>query len=132
MPDFTEQYTANEAKYATTPAALPGFQRLQEGFEKGWYQEDFASTTHDDGLGMLARARSPTIRCSASSLGDEADNPGPLEKIGFFAQPSDSAANNGATIWMPAAHLHRRERASTRRPPRSSSRGSPRSRAPRT
>ena len=33
-PEFTEQYTNNEAKYATTPAALTGFQRLAEGAEK--------------------------------------------------------------------------------------------------
>ena len=28
----------------TTPAALAGFEHLQEAFEKGWYQEDFGST----------------------------------------------------------------------------------------
>ena len=41
IPDFAEQYTNNQIKYATTPAALAGFQHLQEAFEKGWYQEDF-------------------------------------------------------------------------------------------
>src|SRR5215213_3615021 len=54
-PDFTEQYTNNKAKYATTPAALTGFKRLAEGAEKDWYQPDYLSTTHADGLGMLAR-----------------------------------------------------------------------------
>ena len=56
-PEFTEQYTNNEAKYASTPAALKGFERLAEGAEKGWYQPDYLSTTHADGLGMLAAWR---------------------------------------------------------------------------
>ena len=42
-PDFAEQYTNNQAKYATTPAAMAGFEHLQEGFEKGWWQPDFAA-----------------------------------------------------------------------------------------
>ena len=41
VPDFATKYTANKAKYATTPAALAGFQHLQEGFDKGWWQKDF-------------------------------------------------------------------------------------------
>ncbi len=39
IPDFADQYTNNKIKYATTPAALAGFQHLQEGFDKGWYAE---------------------------------------------------------------------------------------------
>ena len=35
-PTFAADYTANKAKYATTPAAMAGFNYLQEGFEKGW------------------------------------------------------------------------------------------------
>ena len=38
-PDFAEQYTNNKIKYADTPAALAGFQHLQEAFDKGWYAE---------------------------------------------------------------------------------------------
>ena len=52
-PDWAEKYTNNQAKYVDQPA-LTGFQRLQEGFESGWYQEDFGSATFDDGLNMLA------------------------------------------------------------------------------
>ena len=103
-PDFTEKYTNNEAKYATTPAALQGFQRLAEGAEKGWYQDDYLSTTHVDGLGMLARgevAQYPMLSVVVPAI--EADNPGTAEKIGFFAQPSDSADINGATLWLPNA-----------------------------
>ena len=45
VPDFAEKYTNNKIKYADTPAALAGFQHLQEAFEKGWYQEDFGAAT---------------------------------------------------------------------------------------
>src|SRR6185369_1003198 len=38
---FAADYTANKAKYASTPAAMAGFNYLQEGFEKGWYEKDF-------------------------------------------------------------------------------------------
>jgi raffinose/stachyose/melibiose transport system substrate-binding protein len=103
-PEFTEQYTNNKAKYASTPAALTGFERLAEGAEKGWYQPDYLSTTHADGLGMLARgevAQYPMLSVVVPAI--EADTPGSGEKIGFFAQPSDSADINGATLWLPNA-----------------------------
>ena len=58
VPDFAEEYTANEAKYADTPAALAGFERLQEAFDKGWYQEDFAA----DQVRRRPRSCSPTAR----------------------------------------------------------------------
>ena len=30
VPDFAAEYTANKAKYATTPAALAGFEHIQQ------------------------------------------------------------------------------------------------------
>jgi raffinose/stachyose/melibiose transport system substrate-binding protein len=54
VPDFAEKYTANQAHYTDTPAAAKGFEYLQEGFDKGWWQEDFGAATFDDGLNMLA------------------------------------------------------------------------------
>ena len=56
-PGWAEQYTNNQAKYATTPEALAGFQRLQQGFEEGWWQEDFGSATYDEGLTLLAEGQ---------------------------------------------------------------------------
>ena len=103
-PDFAANYTVNEAKYATTPAAATSFERLAQGAADDWYQEDYLSTTHADGLGMLARgevAHYPMLSVVVPAI--EADNPGAGEKIGFFAQPSDSADINGATLWLPNA-----------------------------
>ena len=49
-PTFAADYTANKAKYASIPEAMNGFAYLQEGFEKGWYQKDFATTKFEQGL----------------------------------------------------------------------------------
>ncbi|MGO4375489.1 extracellular solute-binding protein, partial [Paenibacillus sp. MCAF20] len=45
-PAFAEEYTANKAKFATTPAALRGFEKLQEVFDKGFLNKDFKATTY--------------------------------------------------------------------------------------
>ena len=57
VPDFAEKYTNNQAKYADTPAALAGFQHLQEGNDKGWWQPDFAADTFERGQELLADRR---------------------------------------------------------------------------
>jgi raffinose/stachyose/melibiose transport system substrate-binding protein len=103
IPGFAEQYTGNQIKYATTPVALAGFERLQEAFEKGWYQEDFGSARFDDGLNLLAEgqiAHYPMLTFALSTIA--ANHPDAIQDIGFMAQPGDDAAKNGATIWMPA------------------------------
>jgi raffinose/stachyose/melibiose transport system substrate-binding protein len=104
VPDFADQYTNNQAKYATTPAALAGFQRLQEGYEKGWWQDDFGSATYGDGLAMLAAGEIAHYPMLTFALGEIAAlDPEAAQDIGFFAQPGDSADSNGATIWMPGS-----------------------------
>jgi raffinose/stachyose/melibiose transport system substrate-binding protein len=54
-PNFAEEFTANEAKYATTPAALAGFGYVQEGYDKEWYQQDYATATFDQGLRIVGQ-----------------------------------------------------------------------------
>jgi raffinose/stachyose/melibiose transport system substrate-binding protein len=104
VPDFAEKYTANQAHYSDTPAALAGFKRLQEGFEKGWYQQDFGAAKLDDGLNALAEGTIAQYPMLTFTLGTIAENhPDKIQDIGFFGQPGDDAAKHGATIWMPAA-----------------------------
>jgi raffinose/stachyose/melibiose transport system substrate-binding protein len=104
IPDFADRYTANQVKYATTPEALAGFEHLQEGFDKGWYQEDFGSATFDDGLNMLAEGTIAHYPMLTFPLGTIAANhPDKIQDIGFFGQPGTDPAKHGATIWMPAA-----------------------------
>jgi len=103
-PNFAEEYTANQAKYATTPAAMAGFDYLQEGYESDWWQQDYATTLFDQGLSMLADgegAHYPMLTFALSTI--EANSPDKVNDIGFFAQPGTDPAENGATIWMPAA-----------------------------
>jgi raffinose/stachyose/melibiose transport system substrate-binding protein len=104
VPDFAQKYTENKAHYADTPAAQAGFQHLQEGFEKGWYQKDFGAAKLDDGLNALAEGTIAQYPMLTFTLGTIAENhPDKIQDIGFFGQPGEDAAKNGATIWMPAA-----------------------------
>ena len=63
-PTSPSKYTANKAKYATTPAAVKGFQHLQEVHDAGYLNTDFASAKlrgRADASWPTARAR--TTRC---------------------------------------------------------------------
>jgi raffinose/stachyose/melibiose transport system substrate-binding protein len=103
-PTFAQDYTANKAKYASIPAAMAGFNYLQEGFKKGWYQKDFATTKFDQGLKLLADGKGAHYPMLTFALSTIATNsPDQVNDIGFFAVPGTDAAKNGATIWMPAA-----------------------------
>jgi raffinose/stachyose/melibiose transport system substrate-binding protein len=102
-PTFAEDYTANKAKYATTPAALAGFEHLQEVHDNGYLNEDFASAKLNDGLTAVANgdaAQYPMITFATNALvgvaGDKIDD------VGFFAIPGEDASKNGATIWEPS------------------------------
>lgn len=103
VPNFAEDYTNNKAKYATTPAALEGFKHLQEGYEQGWWQPDFATAKFDQGMKLLADGAGAQYPQLSFALSTIATNwPDKAQDIGFFAQPGTDAAKNGATIWMPA------------------------------
>jgi raffinose/stachyose/melibiose transport system substrate-binding protein len=103
VPTFAEDYTNNEAKYATTPAALAGFAYLQQGFEEGWWQADYATTRFEPGLQLLAEGQVAHYPMLTFVLSTIATNyPDQINDIGFFAQPGTDAEANGVTIWMPA------------------------------
>ena len=53
-PSFAEQYTAGKAKYATTPAALAGFENQQKVKDAGYFNKDFASAKLNDGIKAVA------------------------------------------------------------------------------
>ena len=102
-PDFAEQYTANQSKYATSEAALKGFQHLQEVHGAGYLNEDFASATYADGLRMVATGEGvhyPMLTFAiAEIVANHADN---VDDVGFFALPGEDAEANGVTVWTPA------------------------------
>ncbi len=101
-PTFAAEYTANKAKYATTPAALRGFEKLQETV--GYMNKDYLAATLDSGLKMLAEGKGahyPMLTFVIPTIAQ--NNPESIDDIGFFAQPGDSADKNGVTVWMPGA-----------------------------
>ncbi len=54
VPNFAADYTANKAKYATTPAAAKGFDHLAEVFKAGYLNKDFGAATFSEGMKMVA------------------------------------------------------------------------------
>jgi raffinose/stachyose/melibiose transport system substrate-binding protein len=101
-PDWAEEYTAGNRKYADEPA-LAGFQYLQEVSEAGLLNEDFASAIYDDGVRMIAEgeaAHYPMLTGNvAAAVG--ANFPDADASIGVFPIPGQSADSNGLTVWMP-------------------------------
>lgn len=103
-PSFAAKYTTNKAKIATTPAALVGWQHLQDLKKAGFLNKDYASATYDKGLQYLATGKGahyPMLTFAASNLIDK--YPELANNVGFFAQPGPSAKHNGLTVWMPSA-----------------------------
>lgn len=103
-PNFAVDYTANKAKYATSPAAAAGFQHLEDVFKGGYLNEDFGAATFDDGVRMVATGEAAHYPMLTFALGNIKQNyPENVADVGFFAQPGTDAAKNGLTVWMPAA-----------------------------
>jgi len=102
-PDWAEAYTANERKYVDEPA-LQGFANQQEGFDKGWWNEDFGSALFDDGARMVATgegAHYPILTGIVSTIAQNyADD---LPNVGVFPLPAADAADTKLTVWLPNA-----------------------------
>lgn len=102
-PSFAADYTANKAKYATTPAARAGFEHLQQVHDQGFLNKDYASAKLPDALRELASGRGaqwPILTSVVSELAT--DEPAQVNDVGLFAIPGADAASNGLTLWSPA------------------------------
>jgi raffinose/stachyose/melibiose transport system substrate-binding protein len=107
VPDFAQKYTANQAKYATTPEALRGFEHIQEVREAGYLNKDFASAKLNDGIKAVATgaaAHYPNLGGVAANIENVA--PGKSNDVGFFALPGEDAATNGMTVWPGTAAMY--------------------------
>lgn len=103
-PTFAADYTANKAKYATTPAAMRGFEYLEAVFKANYMNEDFGVAKFEDGMRMVATGEGAHYPMLTFGIGTVKQNhPDNLVDLGFFAQPGPDAAKNGLTVWMPAA-----------------------------
>lgn len=103
-PNFAADYTANKVKYASTPAAMSGFEHLAEVAKAGLFNADFGAATFDDGMRMVATGEAAHYPNLTFGIGNVQQNfPDDLKNLGFFAQPGTDAAKNGLTVWMPSA-----------------------------
>ncbi len=88
MPNFAADYTANKAKYATTPGALAGFEHIQQVHDAGYFNKDFASAKLNDGIKAVATgtaAHYPQLGAVGSNIENVAA--GKAKDVGFFALP---------------------------------------------
>lgn len=102
LPTFADDYTNNKAKFADTPIALRGFEKLQELHDEGYMNSEENSTSYEDALKMLAEgeaAHYPMITFALPAI--DAAYPEEILDIGFFGQPGDDENNNGITLWVP-------------------------------
>jgi raffinose/stachyose/melibiose transport system substrate-binding protein len=101
-PEWAEQFTANEVKFASDESAIQGFEHLQEVQEAGYLNEDFASASYVEGLEKVATGEGVHYPMLSFAVGELVANfPDQAEDVGFFALPGDDAATNGLTVWTP-------------------------------
>jgi len=102
-PNFAADYTANRAGYANTPAALSGFEKLQQVYDLGLLSQDPTATTYEDAIQLLLNGEAAHYPMLTFALGNMASlGPDSIKDIGFFGQPGDDPNAHGLTIWMPA------------------------------
>ena len=107
VPDFAEKYTANQAKYATVPEALAGFEHIQEVRDADYLNSDFASAKLNDGIKAVAEgsaAHYPMLGGAAANIDTIA--PGKAGDVGLFALPGEDAAANKLTVWPGTAAMY--------------------------
>lgn len=101
VPDFPDNFTANKAKFATTPAAIKGFEHQEAVFKAGFLNEDFGSASYDDGLRMVSKGEGVHYPMLTFAIGNINENyKDYINDVGFFALPGDDPAKNGLTAWM--------------------------------
>ncbi|WP_349899759.1 ABC transporter substrate-binding protein [Parafrigoribacterium soli] len=103
-PDFASKWTKGKAKFATDPAALKSFTKLQDLKDAGYLNPDFASAKFDDGLKAIATgtaANYPMLGFAQSTI--VANYPDNANDVGFFGVPGDDASEAGTTVWEGSA-----------------------------
>ena len=102
-PGFADRFTNNQAKMATTPAALRSFEKLAEPNTRGFMNSDFMATTYENALSMLANGDGvhyPMLTFALSGIVET--YPEYANDIGIFGQPGDNAGDHGLTMWTTA------------------------------
>jgi raffinose/stachyose/melibiose transport system substrate-binding protein len=101
-PDFPDKYTKNQAKYATDPYAIKGFEHQQEAHDANYFNKDFASAKLPDGVKKIANGDGAQWPILSSVVASVVTNyPAKVKDVGMFPLPGDDAAKNGMTVWTP-------------------------------
>ena len=102
-PTFAEDYTANKVKIADTPAAVKGFERLQEALREGVVQRGLRLGDVRGRVGqMLADGEIAQYPMLTFALPGSRRIRGARRTSGFFAQPG-RCGDQRNTLWMPQA-----------------------------
>jgi len=99
QPDFPEQFELGNAKWADTPAALRGFEKLDE--IRPFLNSDFLATTFEEGVDIMANGEAGHFFMLTFALQNVYEMYGRdyVENIGFFGVPGDSG-ERGMTVWV--------------------------------
>lgn len=101
-PNFVADFEAGTAKYASTPAALRSFEKLEQ--TNKYYNEDYLATTYDDACDIMAEGGAGHWVMLTQALSNIYELYGDkVNDIGVFAVPGDDANDNGLTTWMPTS-----------------------------
>ena len=97
-PAWPQDYTANKAKYATTPAALRGFQKTAD--IRPYLNRDYLATNYDQAVEKLAMGEGAHWAMLSQALSSVASAyPNKIDDIGVFGVPGDNPSNHGITVW---------------------------------
>lgn len=100
VPNFVAQYEANKAKFAKVPAALAGFQHLEQLTKLKLVNKDAATAKYNDAITRIANGK-----CGMYMMGTWFTSSIPkknINDVGFFAAPGNDAKNVGLTMWAPS------------------------------
>ena len=101
-PEFIEELEAGKAKFASTPAALRGFENTADLTE--YFNADYLAATYDDGCDIMANGEAAHWIILTQSLSNIYELYGDdVNKLGVFGIPGDDADNAGLTLWMPTS-----------------------------
>ncbi|UYO97109.1 extracellular solute-binding protein [Microbacterium sp. M28] len=101
-PDWADEYTANNRKFADEPA-LTSFQKLADLADAGVFNEDFASAKYDEGIRRVAQGEAAHFPMLTNYVATNvsANYPDTADDIGFFAVPTSTSDEAKLTMWMP-------------------------------
>jgi raffinose/stachyose/melibiose transport system substrate-binding protein len=97
IPNVADKYNANKMKFATTPAALEGFKKMEQLAKLKLVNKDNATAKYND-----AATRISTGKCGMYMMGTwftSSIAKKNINDVGFFPVPGPNAKNNGLTLW---------------------------------